>query len=136
MSTAVEAVAPAGRPAAERGTLIIADRVVQKVAVAAAAEVDGVLPAPATGLTRALRPGRHITADASQHDHGRGASPTIELAIQLSVRYPLPVRATTAAVRDHVMERVLALTGREITGLDIDVTHLTHPGEERSPRVV
>jgi uncharacterized alkaline shock family protein YloU len=118
------------RAAPDRGELTIADRVLEKVAVTAAAEIDGVLPAPSAGLTRAMHPGRHISADADQRDDHR-----VELALVLAVRYPMPVWATARAVRRHVTERVRQLTGREVADLSIAVTYLTHPGEERPRRV-
>jgi len=134
MSTAVDAPdAPVTlRPAGDRGTLTIADRVIEKVAVAAAGEINGVLPAPTGGLGRVFHPGRQISAGATQPG---GSTDAVELTLELSVRYPLPVRTTAIAVRRHVSERVLQLTGRPLSRVTIAVTHLTHPGEERPSRV-
>jgi uncharacterized alkaline shock family protein YloU len=123
-------------PAAERGGLLVPDRVVEKVAMAAAAEVDGVHAAPATGLRRVFGGSPRIEASVRQPGGpDPGSGPVAEVSLEVSIRYPLPVFSTAGKVRDHVAERVLALTGRTVTDLRIEVTHFTHAAELRPRRV-
>jgi uncharacterized alkaline shock family protein YloU len=133
MTTATVEAVPQ-RPPGERGALLIADRVLERIAVAAAGEVEGVLPAPAKGLQRVLHPSRRIGADADQDD-ASARQGGVALTLTLAVRYPLPIARTTAAVRDHVKARLRDLAGRDVTEMTIQVTHLTHPDHESSRRV-
>lgn len=114
--------------AAERGRTRIADRVVEKIAARAVAEVDN-----ATGVARQLLgvrlgspgPGSAARVDAEVD----GGVVTVRAA--MAVRWPAPVRAVTRQVRTHVTERVESLTGLRVEQVDIDVTTLlTGTGDE------
>ncbi len=49
-----------------------------------------------------------------------GKSATV--ALDLSIAYPTPIRPATDRVRHHLIERVQALAGVEVTRVDITVT--------------
>ena len=51
----------------------------------------------------------------------------VSLDLQISVRWPCSVPEVTAAVRRHVGERVIEMTGLDVTDVRIQVTDLvTH----------
>ncbi|MEO3813692.1 Asp23/Gls24 family envelope stress response protein [Sphaerisporangium sp. B11E5] len=109
----------------ERGRTRISDRVLERIAATAAAEVDEagraarrVLGVPVGHDTTAAPP--RVTG----HIDGRLAV----LRVHLSVAYPAPVREVTRRVRDHVTGRVHELTGLDVRQVDIDVDRLL-PGE-------
>ena len=109
----------------ERGTTVIADRVVERIAARAAQESGhvtgpGGVRAGVRGLT-----GRTDEPRASADVDGRIAI----LRIALGVIYPAPVAATTQAVRTTVRTRVEELTGLTVRQIDIDVTRLPTPAE-------
>ena len=114
--------ASGAHPADGRGRLEIADTVVEKVATAAAGEVDYVggsarrVLGVSTGGNASSRP-----AQVSATVTGRVAA----LDVRLSVAYPASVRATTEAVRHHLRERVQALTELSVSRVDITVTALS-----------
>lgn len=118
-------------PPARRGRTEIAERVVAKIASTAAAEVD-----LATGAVRSVLGVRLGTLSLDSRPrvdvvvHGGVAS----VAVQLSVRYPAPVRAVTRQVRGRVAARVHELTGLEVAAVDIDVQALLS-ADQSQPRV-
>jgi uncharacterized alkaline shock family protein YloU len=106
----------------ERGSLTIADTVVEKVAAGAAAEIDGVGGAArrVLGVPTAREDGDHRPKASA-----RVAGQTAALDLRVTVTYPASVRATTEAVRAHVRERVEALTDLSVTRVEITVAALT-----------
>ncbi len=112
----------AAEPAGERGSLAIHDSVVEKVAVAAAGEVDGV-----GGAARRVLgvPAGRDDGDGRPRASARVTGETTTLEVRLTVAYPTSVRRTTEAVRDHVRERVHALTALTVARVDISVAALT-----------
>ncbi|MEV7418111.1 hypothetical protein [Streptomyces sp. NPDC089919] len=103
-------------PAGERGATRIADRVVAKIAAAAAREA---LPGPPAGSAAP-----HATVTV-HHDIAR-------VRITLDLGYPRDIGAACAEVRRHVAARVEELAGMAVPEVDIDVEHLhsayTRPG--------
>lgn len=108
-------------PAAQRGALTIADRVISRTAAAAAREALHDLDHPtatarATGTTR------------------RGAA---RLSLALDLPYPIDIPATTHAVHHHVTQRTQGLTGLPVAALRIRVERLHLPeGETTDGRQV
>lgn len=126
--TAARERPPVGRT--ELGTVSIADQVVAKLAARAAVEIpdaggaaprvlgrslDGVVGARETSLTSL--PSASVDVDGSE----------VVLDLQISVRWPASVPDTAAQVRQHVANRVRALTGLRIMEVQLEVTDLvTH----------
>jgi uncharacterized alkaline shock family protein YloU len=127
---------PAGRT--ELGMISINDRVVEKMAARAAAEI----PDAGAAAPRVL--GRSVTGPAAL-----GARPTsltalpkssadvdgstVILDLSISVRWPASVPEVTSAVREHLRSRVHELTGLTVTEVTISVTDLVTrlPGPPR-----
>lgn len=118
-------VARHGSDPADRGTTTVADRVVEKVAARAAAEVDH-----ATGLRRSLA-GRSLGSRAVRADVVIDGS-VAALRLELAVVFPAPVRPVTRAVRRHVTARVGDLCDLTVDHVDITVRALPRPNTERS----
>lgn len=125
-----------GGDAAQRGSLSIDDGVVEKVAVAAAGEIDGV-----GGAARRLL-GVPTGSDGTEHAtagrprvSARVTGQTAVIELRLSVAYPASVRATTEAVRAHVRERVATLTELTVSRVDITVASLSSPAARTRRRV-
>ncbi len=99
-----------------RGRLLIADRVVEKIAAEAALGVESV-----GGLRRRL-PGRAWSADDRpplvSARVGRG---TARISMSLSIRYPARIMEICEGVRTRVTRHVADLAGLRVTHLDIDV---------------
>jgi len=122
----------AEEPTGERGALTIEDVVVEKVAVAAAGEIDGVGGAArrVLGVSTGSNDG-----DGRPRASARVSGETATLEVRLTVAYPASVRDTTEAVRAHVRDRVEALTDLTVTRVDISVAALT-AGKVSTGRVV
>lgn len=106
-------------PAAERGSLRIADRVVAKVAAQAARE--------------ALRAG----PDAHKLPGGKRGAPqagvrvrdrSVRVRLALALGYPSDIAAQCLAVRRHVASRVTELVGMDVpeVAVGVDRLHTAH----------
>ncbi|SEQ31433.1 Asp23/Gls24 family envelope stress response protein [Microlunatus flavus] len=111
-----------------RGTLVVAERVLEKVAAQAATEVpevsgrSGGFLGIGTDADPAARPKVDVTLSSESAD----------LSIAVGIAYPGSIRRAAAALRQHVTHRVEALTGVDVRRVDIDVTYL--PVQEGTPR--
>jgi uncharacterized alkaline shock family protein YloU len=116
------------RPAAERGELTIADRVVERIAEAAVAEAHragGAAPAvlgrPLWAATEGMRARVSATVDGG----------VVTATVRLSVRWPAPVLDVTRRVRARIVERVQTLTGLRVAEVDLEITGLYPPTRQR-----
>ncbi|WP_163512344.1 Asp23/Gls24 family envelope stress response protein [Fodinicola acaciae] len=117
-------------PAEERGSLDIEDRVVERIAAFAAAEIPEVSGPPRRVLgasfgwigTPPRASARIVAGRASVH-------------LQMCVRWPCGIRSVSERVREHVTERVTALTGLRVSTVDITVSAL-EDDTTTGPRVV
>lgn len=111
------------------GRIDVHPRVVAALARQAASEV------PETGGVSSALLGRIGVGSADPDGTGR-SSAEIDghlafVSLTLSVRYPEPVRRVAAAVREHVRERVGAMTGLTVVEVDIRVPALTSASPRR-----
>ena len=116
---------------AQRGSLRIADRVVEKVAARAVTEVDLATGAPRTVL------GLRMSApdpDAPARADARVDGQVVSVRVTLAVRWPAPVRQVAQQVRSHLTSRINALTGLQVAEVDVDVPTLI-TGRRPAPRV-
>ena len=106
-----DTVADPGR----RGLLVLAPRVIERIAARAASEVDGV-----AGRGSAFS-SRGVQADADLDGS------TATLAVRLGVAYPSPVGRVASEVRRRVSDRVQELTGVAVTAVRVTVDELPAP---------
>ena len=113
-----------------RGRLVLAERVVEKIAAQAAVEA---------GATSGRR-GRVLGVGEADPD----ARPAVDvdlsavsadLALKVGIAYPGSIRTATQQVREHVTRRVEELTGVDVRRVDIDVT-LLHTEPDDLPKVL
>ncbi|MBA8796237.1 putative alkaline shock family protein YloU [Friedmanniella endophytica] len=107
-----------------RGRLELNDRVVEKIAGQAAAEI-GAAHGRSGGF---LGIGAEADAAARPKVDVDLGSDYADLAITVGIAYPGSIRAAAQQIRDHVTERVQTLTGVRVHRVDIDVTFLTVGG--------
>ncbi|GAA2434623.1 hypothetical protein GCM10010191_56410 [Actinomadura vinacea] len=98
-------------PKGRRGQTTIAERAVARI-------VRHALDEDAEGAGRGLARGRGPRVDVKVNGE------TVTARVRMSLLYPEPVREVTNRVRDHVRERVRALTGLTVRQMDIDVAGL------------
>ena len=118
------------------GQIVLADRVVNKIASRAASEIDGVgsaaprllgVPLTAPGLDRLGRRTDDLKAlptVVAQVDGRR-----VFVTVTVSVAYPQPLQDTARQVRERVCERLTELTGLEVAQVDVQVSALVVQGE-------
>lgn len=115
-------------PAASRGSLTIADRVVERVAAQAATEVD-----LATGAARTVL-GQRLPSAERARAQARVDGGLVSVSVSLAVTWPAPVRQVAAEVRAHLTRRVEELTGLQVAEVDVAVSALP-TGRDDAPRV-
>lgn len=116
---------------ADRGHTTIAERVVEKIAARAATDVE-----QAAGSSRRLLGisigGVPATQPARVDVMVDGDVAFVH--VELSVRWPSPVRDVSREVRAQITDQVTSLTGLTVAEVDIDVTGLpasTNPAPRR-----
>lgn len=104
-----------------RGTLVLAERVLEKIAAQAATEV----------VATAGRSGGFLGIGAEPDANARPkvdvtlSAESADLALAVGITYPGSIRRATQEVRDHVTERVETLTGVDVRRVDVEVTFLS-----------
>lgn len=111
----------------ERGHLTIADRVVERVAVMAARQVDGVA-VTGSGLERAV--GRSLPR-AEAHVAGK----RVRVEMQIAVTWPAALPQVSAAVRETVRERVSTLVGMHVDAVDVTTAKVVQARPREARRV-
>jgi len=115
----------------DQGRTTIANGVVSKIAGIAAREIDGVYQLGGSGAFSTLT--QRVTGSEAKD---RGVTVEVgerEAAIDLSmiVVYGASIPQVTQAVRQNITSRVREMTGLIVKEINIDVTDLYFPGEER-----
>ena len=108
----------------EVGSIIIADRVVTKVAACAAAEDPDVGAAASRVLGRAVPGAGYLGGHGTDLNALPKTSVEVDgskafVTMEISVRWPEPVLRVTEQVRRRVRDRVA-----ELTGLQVDEVHI------------
>jgi uncharacterized alkaline shock family protein YloU len=127
---------PAGRT--ELGMISINDRVVEKMAARAAAEIPDAGAAAPRVLGRSVTGAAALGARTTSLTALPKASADVDgsiviLDLSISVRWPASVPEVASAVREHVRSRVKELTGLTVAEVSISVTDLATrlPGPSR-----
>jgi uncharacterized alkaline shock family protein YloU len=118
---------PAGRT--ELGLISIDDRVVEKMASQAAAEIPDAGAAAPRVLGRSVTGAAALGARTTSLTALPKASAEVDgsvvvLDLSISIRWPSSVPEVASAVREHVRARVSELTGLTVTEVAISVTDL------------
>ncbi|WP_420122433.1 Asp23/Gls24 family envelope stress response protein [Nakamurella sp.] len=103
---------------AVRGRTVLLDRVVEKTAAAAAAEVERVLAAGRGAVGQVLGARPAIAVESSIDGH------LAQLTLEVEIDYPAPLRQVTRRLREHVVDRVHHLCAITVTDLDVHVVAL------------
>lgn len=122
----------AGLPALGRtklGTISISDSVVSKIAARAAVDHPDAGAAATRLLGLAVPGARHVGGQATDLAGLPKASVEVDgasafLDLTIGVRWPANIAAVTGEVRDHIIDRVHALTGLTVEEVHITVRDL------------
>lgn len=109
---------------ADRGTLSLDDRVVQRVAGHAVTLVDGAGAAPRRVLGITVGESR-ADGEASVDARIDGRTATIDATV--AIAWPASVGAVTSRLRDRIRQDVERLTGVRVDHIDIDVVSMSAP---------
>lgn len=113
--------APERRPPEERGALEVSPVVVRKVAQRVADAFPDTVRAP-----------RRVVGEQGSRARVTGAGRHVDIAVELALRYPAPVRETTDELRRRIVAEVRHLTGYQVRGVSFTVSALL---PDTGPRV-
>lgn len=111
----------------QRGRTVIDNRVLERIAVYAAAEVTGVQET-GSGLDKVV--GRGLPKAAA-----RVAGSRARVHVDIAVAWPNPLASVAASVREHVRARLTELTGLSVDAVDVDVARVVAADEPHTRRV-
>ena len=108
---------------ADRGQLVVAAKVIEKTAIFVAAKVPGI-GVPLGALRGSGNRGEKANFNAAPKIavHLDGSRAYLEL--EAAVEYPRPLGETTEELRTRLMRDVTAMTGVQVTRVDIRVTRI------------
>lgn len=106
--------------AESRGRLEIAEKVIEKIASRAAAELEAV--GGSSGGFLGIGDHGELSARPKASVRLNGQVATIELTV--GVRYPVPLRSTGEQLRQRVSSQVTELTGIDVRQVDVDISWL------------
>ncbi len=127
---AAEPVEPVDAEIGERGRITIEDSVVEKIAARAVGEVEHVGGVASRILGIPMGSER---ADRAPECTAQIDGSIVTLSVRCSVTYPAPVGRVTRQLREHLINRIAALTGLSTRHVDITVTAL-HPPNRQARR--
>lgn len=110
-----------------RGSLDIADKVVDKIAKRTASTVDGVVR---TGSGLGQLVGRSLPSASCTVTGDR-----VRISLDIAVAWPLDLAEVSGSVRDAVGRDVTALAGMHVLGVDVSVSRVEHPSATSQGRV-
>jgi uncharacterized alkaline shock family protein YloU len=111
--------APPSTDPATRGTLTVADKVIERIAAIAATQVRGVVP---TGSRWDRTMGRALPrADT------RTAGSRARLVVEIAVQWPAALGAVAVGVRSAVADQLHALAAIDADGVDVIVVKIVLP---------
>jgi uncharacterized alkaline shock family protein YloU len=114
-----------------RGRLVLAERVVEKIAAQCASEI-----AEVGGSSRGfLGLGRQRDPSARPKVSVELTGGIATLSLELGIRYPASIAATTQRLREELRRRVTELAGVRVRQIDIRVGYL-HAGAEAEERTL
>ena len=111
----------------DRGRLVVADRVVERISVIAAGEVPGVV-STGSALDSALGH-RYPRAEADV------AGQRANVHLRLAVAWPTPLATTAQGVRDRVRAQVNHLAAIEVDAVDVTIAQVVHEEPQTERRV-
>ncbi|HTI22864.1 MAG TPA: Asp23/Gls24 family envelope stress response protein [Kutzneria sp.] len=113
---------------AERGRTTVAPLALERIAAHAATDIADVGGSARrlAGLALGAEKGEQAVRVRAVVDRD-----LVDLVVHLSVGYSIPVAATADAVRAHLVDRIGELTGMAVGRVDIVVTALHIPHENR-----
>jgi uncharacterized alkaline shock family protein YloU len=117
----------------ERGNLILSERVVEKIAAGAVREVDGAGGGPRHVLGVAVG-GSELDEDRDAKVEARLYGTTATVHVEMTARYPAPIRGIAAEVRRTIIGRLRVLAQVEASFVDVEVVGLS-PAVARRRRV-
>lgn len=129
------------RPAAERGRLEIHPTVLRKIVEQAADQVPGTarherrlagIDVGEVGAVARVRPGR---TEPIRTDPGRMELGAVDIALELTLRYPAAVRGVVEAVRERVDTELTELAGYRLRALSVTVSGLRGSGSPAPARL-
>lgn len=113
-----------------RGSLVVSDKAVQRIAAAAALEVPGVAPRSTSASALGSALGRtYPRVDCQVAGH------RVRAEVQIVTHWPQPAARVAAEVREHVAQRLRTLAALEADSVEVHVEKVVRPTTPERRRV-
>jgi uncharacterized alkaline shock family protein YloU len=116
--------------AEDRGNLVLSERVIEKIAAGAVREVHGAGGGPRRVLGVTVS-GSELDEDSNAKVEARLYGRTATVRVEMTARYPDPIRGIAAEVRRIVIERLRVLADVEASLVDVEVVGLSKAAARR-----
>lgn len=127
--------APALAPAAERGSLDVADRAVERIARAAVLGAPGVAPTSRTGSGLKGGVAGALGRDLPRVDVARAGS-QVDVEVEVASVWPQSAARVADAVRERVRDQLAALAGLTAGAVTVAVVDVVRPAAASGRRRV
>lgn len=110
-----------------RGSLVIADKVIERLATIAAREMDEVTRTGGRWTASPLATLGSLGANRLPHATAQVAGGRARIRVDVAAPWPSSASEVARRVREHVATQVSALAGIKVDAVDVTVAQMTRP---------
>ncbi len=107
----------------EEGKISISKEVVTSIAGLAAMEVEGIVPPRGEEFPKGEAVKRFVDTEVGEGE--------VRIRVKVGVKYGYPVREVAQKLQERVKGEIEKMTGLQVSAVDVEVTRLAFPEEEK-----
>ncbi len=107
----------------EEGKISISKEVVTSIAGLAATEVEGIVPPRGEEFPKGEAVKRFVDTEVGEGE--------VRIRLKVGVKYGYPVREVAQKLQERVKGEIEKMTGLRVSAVDVEVTRLAFPEEEK-----
>ena len=107
----------------EEGKISISKEVVTSIAGLAATEVEGIVPSRGEEFPKGEAVKRFVDTEVGEGE--------VRIRLKVGVKYGYPVREVAQKLQERVKGEIEKMTGLRVSAVDVEVTRLAFPEEEK-----
>lgn len=107
----------------EEGKISISKEVITSIAGLAATEVEGIAPPRGEDFPKGDAVRRFVETDVGEGE--------VRVNVKVGIRYGYPVKEVAQKLQEKVKTEVEKMTGLRVSAVNVEVTRLVFPGEEK-----
>lgn len=111
------------REEVEEGKISISKEVITSIAGLAAAEVEGIAPPKGGEFPKGEGVKRYVETEVGEGE--------VKVNVKVAIKYGYPVRDVAQKLQEKIKEEVERMTGLKVSAVNVEVTKLLFPEEEK-----